>query len=211
MQDSFRPLTKAEVRLLKGKISSQGRRRSRYRARIARVSVGLWIAGSVLTLVANQARSERVVVLIAWAAIASLIAVWLLLEDKSGRAFRVGAFEDALRRNEAHVIRIQSDQMVALDEQEDEGACFAFQVADRIVFVSGQEFYPSASFPNSDFALVEISDSRGRIVEMAIETAGKKLQPIRTIAAESKSRLQIPDHLHIILGRLDDIERLLAG
>ena len=101
--------------------------------------------------------------------------------------------------------------MVALDEQEDEGACFAFQVADRIVFVSGQEFYPSASFPNSDFALVEISDSRGRIVEMAIETAGKKLQPIRTIAAESKSRLQIPDHLHIILGRLDDIERLLAG
>ncbi len=115
-----------------------------------------------------------------------------------------------MRRNQAHVIRIQSDQMVEFEEREDEGACYAFQVGDRIVFVAGQDFYPSAKFPNSDFSLVEITDSRGALVEMVIDTAGKKLQPIRTIAAELHSKLRSPEHLQSLQGRLEDIDRLLA-
>ncbi len=100
--------------------------------------------------------------------------------------------------------------MVVFEEQEDEGARYAFQVGDRIVFVAGQDFYPSAKFPNSDFSLVEITDSRGTLVEMIIDSAGKKLQPIRTIAAELQSKFRIPEHLQILQGKLEDIDRLLA-
>jgi hypothetical protein len=209
LEDSFRPLTEAEVRLLKAKISSQARRRQRYRARIAVISLGLWAGGSVLTLVADKTLPGWIIIIV-WAVIASLMAAWLLLEDRSRRSSRTGAFEDALHRNQANVIRIRSDQMVAFEEVEDEGARFAFQVEEQIVFIAGQEFYPSAKFPNSEFSLVEIIDSRGATVEMLIETTGKKLQPIRTIAAELQSKLRIPEHLQILSGRLEDIDRLLT-
>jgi hypothetical protein len=209
LEDSFRPLTEAEVRLLEAKISSQARRHQRYRARIAVISLGLWAGGSALTLVADKTLPSWIIIVV-WAVIASLMAAWLLLEDRSKRSSRTRAFADALRHNQAHVTRIRSDQMVAFEELEDEGACFAFQVEERIVFIAGQEFYPSAKFPNSDFCLVEINDSRGATVEMVIETTGKKLQPIRTITADLQSKLRIPEHLQILSGRLEDIDRLLA-
>jgi hypothetical protein len=209
IEDISRPLTEVEVRLLKRKVSSQARRQKRYRARLAAVSLGLWAAGSALTLLADASSPVWIIVL-AWAVIAALIAAWLLLEDRSRCSSRARSLEAALHRNQAHVIRIRSDQMVAFEEQEDEGACFAFQVEERIVFIAGQAFYPSARFPASDFSLVEFLDSSGGIVEMAIETSGKKLHPIRTIAADLQSKLRIPEHLEILTGRLDDIERLLA-
>jgi hypothetical protein len=172
--------------------------------------MALWAGGSALTFLTSRASSNWSIILLVWAGIAAFIAVWLLLEERSRISARTRSFEDALHRNQAHVIRIRSDQMVAFEEREDEGACYAFQVGDRIVFVSGQDFYPSAKFPNSDFSLVEIIDSRGTMVEMIIDTAGKKLQPIRTIAAELKSKLSIPEHLQILPGKLEDIDRLLA-
>lgn len=174
------------------------------------VALILWTGGSALTLLASRATSDWPTVLLAWAGIAALIAIWALLEERSKGLARVRSYEDSLRRNEAHVIRIQSDEMVAFEEQEDEGACYAFQVGDRIVFVAGQDFYPSIKFPNSDFSLVEITDSRGTLVEMIIDSAGKKLQPIRTIAAELQSKFRVPEHLQILQGKLEDIDRLLA-
>jgi hypothetical protein len=209
LEDSFRPLTEAEVRLLKAKISSQARRHHRYRARIAVFALALWTGGSALTLVAEKTLPSWIIIVV-WAVIASLMAAWLVLEDRSRRSSRTRAFEDALSRNQARVTRIRSDQMVAFEEVEDEGACFAFQAEERIVFIAGQEFYPSARFPNSDFSLLEITDGRGTTVEVLIQTTGEKLQPIRTITAESQSKLRIPEHLQILTGRLEDIERLLG-
>lgn len=210
IEENFRPLTEPEVRLLKGKISSQDRRQKRYRGRITKISLGLWAGGSALTLLASTTSSNWSIILIVWAGIAALIAVWLLLEERSRSSARTRSFEDALRRNQARVIRIRSDHMVEFEEQEDEGACYAFQVGDRIIFVAGQDFYASAKFPNSDFSLVEITDSRDTLVEMVIDTAGKKLQPIRTISTELQSKLRTPEHLQILQGRLEGIDRLLA-
>jgi hypothetical protein len=209
IEDSVRPLSEPELRLLSGKISSQYRRQKRYRGRIVKVALVLWAGGSALTLLANRA-NPRPVVLLAWAGIAVVIAAWMLLEDRFKTLARIRSLEDAFRRGEAHVIRIRSDEMVEFEEEEDEGVCYAFQVGDRIVFISGQDFYPSAKFPNSDFSLVEMIDGGGSIVERAIVTSGKKLQPIRTIAAELKSKLRIPEHLQILQGRLEDIDRLLS-
>jgi len=102
--------------------------------------------------------------------------------------------------------------MVEIEEVEDEGPCYAFQVNDeRIVFVEGQDFYPSARFPNTDFELVEIHDGAGKLVSMVIDKHGEKLTPLRRVSAEGQLQLYRPAHLATVPGRLVDIEDILAA
>ena len=120
-------------------------------------------------------------------------------------------YEVALKRNESRVTRIQSDDMVELEEEEDEGACYAFQLSNnRIVFISGQDYYPSARFPNTDFSLVGIYGENKPLIEV-LEKNGTKLKSSRRIPASIKSKLQVPDHLGVIEGRLGELEQLLKG
>lgn len=101
--------------------------------------------------------------------------------------------------------------MVELEEQEDEGACYAFQIAgNRIVFISGQDFYASARFPNNDFSLIHIYREDGALLEGFIEKRGTKLNPSRKIPSEMKEKMEVPDHLKVIDGTLDQLESLLA-
>ena len=147
-----------------------------------------------------------------WVAIGSLISLWVYLSEKPKQKAGVELYASALRRNEARETRIRSDEMVELEEEEDEGACYAFQLSgEQIIFVSGQDFYPSARFPNSDFSLVQIYGENEVVVEILIEKHGKKLGPKRKIPAELKSKMKVPDHLQVIAGKLDDLEKLLAA
>jgi hypothetical protein len=138
------------------------------------------------------------------------ISFWSYLSLRPKLLAQVREIESALRRNEACVTHIQSEVMAEFEEEEDEGACYAFQLNDRqIVFVSGQGFYPSARFPNSDFSLVSIYDGE-ILVESLIEKHGAKLKPIRSISSEQKSRMRIPSHRGTMQGDLNHIEQLLA-
>jgi len=87
-----------------------------------------------------------------WFGIGSVISLWSYFSEKPREKAAVELYADALRRNQARETRIQSHEMVELEEQDDEGACYAFQLSGkRIVFVSGQDFYSSARFPNTTF------------------------------------------------------------
>jgi hypothetical protein len=117
--------------------------------------------------------------------------LWVYLSQKPKYRAAVNRFEDALRRNEVQEIKIQSDALVELEEIEDEGACFAFQLNDhRIVFVSGQDYYSSARFPNDDFSVIRVYDSRRFLVQEFVEKRGIKLKSKRSIPAKVKSQLQ---------------------
>ena len=121
-------------------------------------------------------------------------------------------FESARRRDAAEVFEVRSSAFAELEEIEDEGACYAFQIGDdRLVFVAGQEFYPQAKFPSHDFSLVHILDERGQPAEMVIEKRGPQAAPVRVIPPATKLRLEIPEHLEVIEGRLDQIESLLGA
>ena len=146
-----------------------------------------------------------------WVGIGGVIFLWIYFTEKPKEEAGTHLYEDALRRDQAREIRIQSDEMVELEEEEDEGACYAFQLSGkRIVFVSGQDFYPSSRFPNSDFSLVYIYGENEVLVETFIEKHGKKQRPKRKISAKLKSKMKVPDHLQVIEGKLDDLEELLA-
>ncbi len=189
------------------------RRRRRLRLAQRRVVVfglAVFAASSGLTIAVSKGIPPLDVIVI-WLLICASLSLWSYFSARKDLATRVSRFEEALRRNEAREVRIQSNQMVEFEEEEDEGASYAFQVdAGSILFVSGQSYYSSARFPNTDFSLVSLYDKDGTCLGELVEKRGRKLLPSRVITANLKKRLIIPDHLHAVEGDLADIERLLT-
>jgi hypothetical protein len=215
MENVVRPLTEKERRLLNGVLFRRQRRLATLRRRmlvIGSVLFGaLWSLMMIATLLDKKGPTWYASLSIAFS-IALPISVWSYLSLRPKLFADVCQVEGALRRNEARVIRIQSQAMVEFEEIEDEGASYAFQLdKHRIVFVSGQDFYPSARFPNTDFSLVSIYGDDNILVEAFIEKQGNKLQPLRTVSSEQKSRMMIPSHLETIEGDLNRVEQLLAS
>ncbi len=206
-----RTLTDSERRSLRGKLGhlrAQGRRASR---------VSLWLAPAlfflfwVLTLLASDV--SWIFVTGFWFVVGAGISAWVRrdLSREVGEASGLAlGLESALRRNEADVFDVRASSYVELEEVEDEGACFAFELIDGgIAFLSGQEFYPGAGFPSLDFSLVFPLDEEGRAVDMLIEKRGSRARPTRTIPSKVKWEMALPESLSVVQGSLDDLEEIL--
>ena len=170
----------------------------------------LWLASILIGAFSSQKISWLIITAI-WVGLGSVIWLWSFLPESRKEQKQLSIYQDAINQNQVVVVRIASELMVALEEEEDEGACYAFQLpGERIIFVSGQDLYPTARFPNSDFSLVHILTGEGHLLERFITKHGRKLKPLRTLSAKAKSRLRVPGHLETIQGRLEDLEHLLA-
>lgn len=215
MEKTVRLLNEKERRLLSSALAWRIRRVKSLRRRMIVIGLVLFAAFSGVMIIATIADKKGP----AWyytcligAAIASPIALWSYLSIRPKFMTDVHLFESALRRDEACVIRIQSDAMVEFEEEEDEGACYAFQLNDRqIVIVSGQEFYPSAKFPNTDFSLVTVHGDGGVLAASFIEKNGSKLRALKKIPARQKSRFKIPNSMEIVEGNVDHIEHIFSS
>jgi hypothetical protein len=120
-------------------------------------------------------------------------------------------FEEAIRTNRAREIRLQATRVVEFEEEEDEGACYAFDHdGNAAVFIVGQEFYEDDDFPNTDFSMVEILGERGQAIDVLLIKRGRKLQVERVVPAEVKNRLELPQHLTLVPGPLDRIEESVS-
>ena len=118
----------------------------------------------------------------------------------------------ALGRDAADVYDIRARAFALLEEVEDEGPCYAFELLDgRIVFISGQEFYEGPRFPSLDFSLVYPLDLFGSAVDLLIAKNGSKTAPARQISAASRQGLDVPEHLEIRNGRIDDLDTVLRS
>jgi hypothetical protein len=209
-----RRLNGAEKRLLLQAISHRRRRQSKALRRIfcwAAIVFGALWAFSIFATIADKRGPSWYVSGLIWLGVGLPMTLWAYVGVRSDLAKAISRFESALKRNMVSNIAIQSEQFVEFEEEEDEGACYAFQLTGhRIVFVSGQEFYSSSRFPNSDFSLVDICSEDGTSLLGHIENRGHKVEPLRTIPSEKKSELKIPDHLQVIDGDVEDIEQLLS-
>lgn len=117
--------------------------------------------------------------------------------------------ESALRRDEAENFDIVAEAYAEFEEVEDEGACYAFDLGDgRMVFLAGQQFYPSARFPSLDFSVVYPLDEDGRSADMWLEKRGRATEPDRVIPAAVKWELadRIPEPLKVVWGSLVTVE-----
>lgn len=207
-----RALTDKERRALRAKIgrltANQRRASSIYLPIGAGIIFVLWL----WTILASDA--PWLVVTAFWLVTGAGITLWVRRDMLSHAAHLAGMVQDlesAGRRGEADVYTIRAKAFAMLEEIEDEGACYAFVLdGGRLAFVVGQEFYEAARFPSLDFSLVYPLDEHGNPVEMLIEKRGDKAMPARTIPAAVKQKLNVPAHLEVRAGRLDDLEIVLG-
>lgn len=104
-------------------------------------------------------------------------------------------------RDEVESFDIVADAYAEFEEVEDEGACYAFDLADGgIVFLTGQQFYPSARFPSLDFSVAYPLDENGASADMWIEKRGPASEPDRVVSAAVKRELaeRIPEPLEVV-------------
>jgi hypothetical protein len=215
MEKTVRQFKEEERRLLSWALAWRKRRVKSLHRRIIVIALALFAVFSgaiIIATIADKKGPSWYYACLIGAGIAFPIALWSYLSIRAKFIAGVHLFESALRRGEACVTRIQSDAMVEFEEEEDEGACYAFQLKDRqIVFISGQEFYPSARFPNTDFSLVTVHGNEGVLAARFIEKNGTKLKALKQISAWQKSRLRIPDNMEIVEGNVDQIEQVLSS
>jgi hypothetical protein len=204
-----RALNDKEARSLNLAIASAKREIAAVRKRILIAGPIIIVALWVLTLLATR---RFIAPTICWGLIGTLICIWAWADAVRPHRKRITDNEDAISNGRVDEVRISTEAMVEFQEIEDEGACYAFQVEqDKIVFVCGQDYYSGAKFPSTDFSIVSVYGRNGDLVQLLIEKRGKKLQPIRTVSAELKAHLQIPEHLEMVSGKLDDVERILKS
>jgi hypothetical protein len=162
----------------------------------------------ILTLLASDA--PRALIAAFWVVLWLVFTLWIGLPWRRLMRSQVRMFEEAIRANRTREIRLQATRVVEFEEEEDEGACYAFDHdGNAAVFIIGQEFYEDDDFPNTDFSMVEILGERGQPIDVLLTKRGQKLQPERVVPAEVKNRLELPAHLTIVPGTLDRIEASL--
>ena len=208
--DVERDLTAEETSQLAEKAAEAAERRRRAFARSAAASGGICAILAVLTLLASDA--PRVVILGFWTALAVMFTIWIGAEERKSLRGVDQSAAAAAAATRARERRVQSDRMVAIEEIEDEGACYAFAIDDtRLLFIVGQEYYESDEFPNSDFSIVEALDSRGAPLDEWLVCRGRKLSAERTIPADVKKVLSIPENLDVVEGTITAVEQTLRG
>ena len=190
------------------------------RAHAQRAAISAWprtlgaaaiVCGLLCLVTLAVSDAPRTVIVMFWGLVTAILTVWIAF-GFSRDARRQGAtLRAALGLGRARVTRVASTRVVELDEIEDEGACYAFQVEpDRLVFVTGQQFYPDDTFPNSDFSIVDVLLPGGGVADQLFQKHGRRLEPERRIVAAVKEVLLLPDDFEAIGGDLRDLERLLS-
>jgi hypothetical protein len=212
IEPSRRPLTAAERRVIRARIAGLTAMNRRASKGVPYIGAGMVLLLWVATLLASDA--PWTIVTLFWLVVGGGLMVWVrrdVVRDAGHWLEMVRGLESALRRNTADVYDVRASGFAELEEIEDEGACYAFALdGDRLLFISGQQFYESARFPSLDFSLVYVLDEQGQTVDMLIDKRGSRVAPARTIPAAVKQRLDVPDHLEVRNGTLDDIEASLA-
>jgi hypothetical protein len=214
-EKTTRPLTDKERRFVSSALARHKDRTDTLPRRSLFLGLGLFaffaVAMTATTFLDKRGPAWYYCLLISLA-IAAPISLWSYFEVKLKVYREVDLYEGALRRDEATVIRIQSNAMIEFEEKEDEGACYAFQLDNhQLIFISGQDYYPSAKFPNSDFSIVEIHGEDGKPIESVIEKNGSKLKPLRKLSWPQKRSTSFPEDLEIIEGDLDNLEEVLTA
>jgi hypothetical protein len=204
-----RPLNRAERRTLDAQARRFERDRPRLRRAILLSAIGVIGVLWLLTILASD--TDWRIITTFWAVLGGGIGLWAWREQAGGIGRRLESIRSALDRDQADVVRICSDAVVEFEEIEDEGAAYAFQADENlIVFIVGQEFYPDARFPNTDFSVIRVHDARGDLAEFWVSKEGERLDPVRRIDTETRQTLTVPDCFAVVEGELADLERILA-
>jgi hypothetical protein len=196
LEATRRSLTATEQRALRRQMAIAHARAARLRRRTmvtaAGVTAALWLA----TLLASD--SDWTTITVFWLVVGSGIGFWSVRSDGAGRQRTVGELESALRRNEADVYEVRSRAVAEVDEHEDEGALYAFDLGDgRLVWIAGQDFYADRRFPCLEFTLTYPLTEVGTPAWMFLQHQSAKVSPSFTLPSSFRERPDAPEHLEV--------------
>lgn len=207
--ERYRPLTPAERRLIRAKIRRL--RRDVARSKTAPLLVGGAIIGVLWILTLLLSEAPWPVVSAFWLVVGGAIVVWVgrdMRRHSGDLGTMARGLESALRKDAAIVYDIRSRRFAEFEEFEDEGACYVFELEDdRLVVLSGQEFYESARFPSLDFSLIFVLDEDERRVDMLIEKRGPKAPAGKVFAPSVPRPAETADPITVFRGKIEDLGR----
>ncbi len=208
-----RKLNDKEIRLLKSRIRRYEKQiRPAYRTFLISGLLGYGAAG-LIVIAGNLLSKDKTpiwftMLILFGAGTFLFVSVFrsLFRQNRDSRRM-ITVLRDALTGGTARVETICSTRFIEVEEFEDEGACYLFEIEDKRLFLlSGQEYYSDSKFPSTDFSLVDILDANRNPVESYVEKRGEKLKPCRIISAKEKLKEVIPYEDKFIKCSLDELD-----
>ena len=139
------------------------------------------------------------------------IIVWVIAERRTKLSRRRKSIAYLKARNLLTVVEVNSDSFYLLDEEDDEGVYYLYQLQNNKVFsFGGQDFYESDVFPSNKFEIVEGRGIKNEILILETFVHGEKIKPKRTISGKDKWDLLTSSHypdpakLTVADGRIED-------
>lgn len=204
LRAEVRLLTEKEARFLKNQKTGLLRRR---RTLWQRAMLGFAVIFGLLALLTILAEPKNPRFILGfWGILGGLIAVPAFIQEWLRLSKKIDEYAYAIAAGHCEDLAIAASRMWEFEEEEDEGTCYAFELESRgVVFVAGQDFYPSARFPNTDFSIVTFRGKGGQDLDGLIEKRGEKITPEKTIPARKKAGLNIPKHGSFFEGTLENV------
>jgi hypothetical protein len=155
--------------------------------------------------------SNKALLLTATVGIYIGIGAWVVGEEYLKQQKERKSIAFLKNKNIVTAIEVRSDKFFQLDEEDDEGVYYLFQLANNKVFsFGGQAFYPNKGFPSDNFEIVEGRGLNGEIILLEVFNKGNKIEPTRIISGKKKWDLlnspnyPNPDELTVVDGRIED-------
>lgn len=140
------------------------------------------------------------------------LGIFYLLNLKNRRRHTIERYDIDLQDGQVEVLECRPRAVVALEEFEDEGPGFFFDLGDgQLLFLQGQYLYDlteKKKFPSTYFTFVRAPHSRSAL---SIASQGEVLSPLRTIQLSGsdvlKSVMDFPEDGSVFPGSLESVEQ----
>jgi hypothetical protein len=111
-----------------------------------------------------------------------LIQLWVFFEEFTDIKKRLKGLDYLINKDQIDVLNIQSDRFYQLEELHDLGEYYLFEInPKKLILLGGQEFYPTESFPNAHFEIIEGRDKEGKLLIFEILEKGERIEPIKKL------------------------------
>jgi hypothetical protein len=139
------------------------------------------------------------------------IQIWMVVEQRAKRKAKIKTINYLKSKNLITVVEVHSDSFYLLEEDDDEGVFYLFQLPDnKILSFGGQDFYEDERFPNNNFEIVEGRGINNEILIYEVYIHGDKIQPKKIISGKEKWDLlnskdyPNPEKLTVVDGKIED-------
>lgn len=178
------------------------------------------IGGAVIIIIFSLIvhLNSNTIIALATFGIYFLIAFWVYIEALIKNSKQLRSIEQTIEKNIVFVTKVESRKFIQLDEEEDEGFFYLFELNNKkTISIGGQENDPSKKFPNDNFEIAIAKDDKKHIILLERYDMGDKINPTKRIKGREKWKLlesvnyPNPEEFEIIDVNLESVESYIKS